>query len=105
MALISRHVDEVVRIVNEERRVAAVWHRMEGPHLLRTAVGWQGDARPPIPARLAGRPVTQGLARLLRLLERYASPPLLHDLLAYRDFALALPGASLASLAHFKPAP
>ena len=104
MALISRHVDELVRIVNEERRVATVWHRMQGPALLRTAVGWQDETRPPIPATFAGRSVTAGLSRLLRLLERYATPALLGDLVAYRAFALSLPGAVLAELGPFRPA-
>lgn len=98
MALVSKHVDEVARIVNEEKKVAAVWHRMEGPSLLRAAVGWEGGGRPPIPASHAGRPVAAGLARLLRTLERFASPALLADLRAYRAFALALPGATLADL-------
>jgi subtilisin family serine protease len=103
MALISRHVDEVARIVNEKRRVATIWHRMRGPELLRVAVGWRGDAEPPIPASFAGHRVTERLARLLRILERYASPPLLQDIRTYRDFALALPGASLATLTTVPP--
>jgi hypothetical protein len=98
MALISKHVDEVARIVNEEKKVATVWHRTEGPSLLRAAVGWEGGDRPPIPASHAGRPVSAGLARLLRMLERFAGPALLADLHAYRAFALALPGAALADL-------
>ena len=105
MALISRHFDEVSRIVNNVRRVAAIWHRMHGPQLLRTVLGWQGDARPPIPSAMEGHPVIEGLARLLCALERYASPTLLHDIRTYRDFALALPGANLAQPGLFVPAP
>lgn len=98
MALVSRHFDEVTRIVNSARKVAAAWHRMQGPLLLRTVVGWEGGTLPPVPAVVGGRPVAEGLGRLLRALERYASPLLLHDLRRYRALVVALPGASLWEL-------
>jgi len=104
MALISRHADEVERIVNEKRKVATIWHRMQGPYLLRLAVGWQGGAESPIPATLDGHSVARGLARLLRILERYASPQLRDDIRTYRHFALALPGANLGAVSALLPA-
>jgi hypothetical protein len=97
MALVSRHFDEVMQIITHVRRVAAIWRRIDGPLLFRTIVGWEGGARPLLPPVVGDRPVAEGLARLLRVLERYASPRLLQDLRHYRAFIVALPGVSLGS--------
>ena len=37
-SLVSRHVDEVLRLINTNRRVATVWHRNGGPALVRAAL-------------------------------------------------------------------
>ena len=93
-ALVSTHVDEVLRLINSNRRVALAWHRAHGPVLLRLLLAGDADA-PLLPATLGGRPVSAGLARLLDELERWGSPALRADIHRYRAFALALPGARL----------
>jgi hypothetical protein len=96
-ALISEHVDEVVRLVNTERRVIVAWHRMHGPVLLRLLLG-DVDREVLVPRTLDGVPVADGLARLLDELARAGSAALRAAIVQYRTFALALPGARLADL-------
>jgi subtilisin family serine protease len=96
-ALISEHVDEVVRLVNTERRVIVAWHRMHGPVLLRLLLG-DVDREVLVPRTLDGVPVADGLARLLDELARAGSPALRATIGRHRTFALALPGARIEDL-------
>jgi subtilisin family serine protease len=96
-ALISEHVDEVVRLVNTERRVIVAWHRMHGPVLLRLLLG-DVDREVLVPRTLDGVPVADGLARLLDELARAGGPALRAAIVQHRTFALALPGARMADL-------
>jgi hypothetical protein len=96
-ALISEHVDEVVRLVNTERRVIVAWHRMRGPILLRLLLG-DVDREVLVPRTLGGVPVADGLARLLDELAHAGSPALRTAIVRHRTFALTLPGARLADL-------
>jgi subtilisin family serine protease len=97
-SLVSTHVDEVLRLINANRRVALAWHRVHGPVLLRLLLA-AGDAGAPLlPATLGGQPVAAGLGRLLDELERWGSPALRADINRHRAFVLALPGARLDDL-------
>jgi subtilisin family serine protease len=97
-ALVSEHVDEVRRLINDNRRVLVAWHRMHGPDLLRLLLS-DLDRAAPLPARLNGRPVADGLARFLDALAREGSPELRAMVAEHRDLLLTLPGA------EFPPAP
>jgi subtilisin family serine protease len=94
-ALVSAHIDEVLRIIAHDRRAALAWHRMHGPELARVVVFDDGRR---IPERLGGAPLAQGIARLLDALERAGSPALREDIARHRELVLALPGADLADL-------
>jgi len=91
-ALVSEHVDEVRRLIDTDRRVLVAWHRMHGPVLLRLLVS-DIDRDVPIPARLAGRPVADGLARFLDALARAGGPGLRAAVAEHRELVLGLPGA------------
>lgn len=96
-ALVSEHVDEVRRLVNTDRRSLVAWHRMHGPGLLRGLLG-RYDDEVPIPAEHDGRPVPDGLGRLLDALAGAGSPALREAIDTHRALLLAVPGASLADL-------
>ena len=50
----SRHFDEVLRLINTNRRVATIWHRNGGPALVRAALTLAEDpARASVPAGVA----------------------------------------------------
>jgi subtilisin family serine protease len=99
-ALVSTHFDEVKRLVNTNRRVLVVWHRMGGPELLRQAMRY-ADGRPlEMPANAWGQPgarrradrtsLIEWFERMLELLYDYGSPSLRADVARYRPLALEL---------------
>jgi subtilisin family serine protease len=94
-ALVSTHFDEVRRLVNTNRRILVVWHRMDGPRLLREALKF-ADGRPvQVPAEASGQPLTEWLDRLLNLLHEYGSPALRADVARYRPLVFELASALL----------
>ncbi len=97
-ALVSAHVDEVMRLLDADRRTALAWQRMHGPELVRLLLYDSTAPTRPLPATLGGRPLAAGLERLLDALERVGSPALRADITRYRAFVLALPGARLDDL-------
>ena len=98
-ALVSRHFDEVLRLINTNRRVATIWHRNGGPALVRAALTLAEDpARASIPAGVGGVPLALQLDRILDSWRRLASPRLAADIDRYRAEVLTLPGRSLQSI-------
>ncbi len=98
-ALVSRHFDEVLRLINTNKRVATVWHRNGGPALVRAALDISAapeHAR--IPASFGDEATSQQWARILASWQRYASPALVAAIDAHRAAILAFPGQSLQAL-------
>src|SRR5262249_54516776 len=56
-ALVGRHFSEVRRLVNTNRRIATLWHRGEGPALLRRLLQGAVDPTTPSPVASAGQRV------------------------------------------------
>lgn len=95
-ALVSRHVDEVLRLIRESRRVAAVWHRQGGPGMLEAAIALADEpATTALPAGIDDHPLAPRLALILASWRRYGSPALVADIDRHRDEILTLPGRSL----------
>lgn len=103
MALASTHFDEILRLVNTNRRVATAWHRMRGPDLLRRFAALPDEDDPLLPVESGGKPLTSHLQRMLALLARYGSPPLQADIQAYGSLVLILPGLNLSDLQGWQP--
>lgn len=98
VALITAHHEEVGQLVATQGQVAAAWQRMNGPLVLRLVLLSDLDPDVPVPKRLGGVSVAEGLDALLDELARVASPALRADIATHRDFTLALPGARLSEL-------
>ncbi|KJY37237.1 hypothetical protein VR45_09350 [Streptomyces sp. NRRL S-495] len=96
--LCTAHLDEARQLVDTERRVTVAWHRMHGPLLVRRLLLSEFAHDEPVPRTLGGRPVADGLARLLDELAAAGSPELREAVTAHRDFLLRLPGARLSDL-------
>jgi subtilisin family serine protease len=96
-ALISTHADEVIRLINHERRVTIAWHRMHGPDLLQDLLR-SADTGMTLPGTVQGQAIEPGWARLLGELERAGSPRLRSDIGQYRELLMSLPGLSLDDL-------
>jgi|HubBroStandDraft_3_1064219.scaffolds.fasta_scaffold15019_2 subtilisin family serine protease len=98
-ALVSTHADEVIRLVNHERRVTIAWHRMHGPDLLRDVLD-EVEGGLVLPETADGQPVAPGLARFLDELERAGSARLRADIARHRGLLMSLPGLSVTDLAQ-----
>jgi hypothetical protein len=93
-ALVSQHFDEVKRLIDTNRRVAALWRRHGGPGLVRGFVFADGVPDPPIPLALATGGSRELLARFLTVLLRFGGARLRADIARFGPLAQALPGAS-----------
>ena len=98
-ALISQHVDEILRLINHNPRVGAVWKRQGGPLLVRYLLH-----RPQAPVTLLPATVEDGydvsalIGRFLPILQRFGGERLKADIARYRDFVQHWPGSDLADL-------
>jgi subtilisin family serine protease len=91
-SLISEHVDEVLRLLNANRKIGTVWKRHGGPKLVRHLL--DGIApETPFPVHIQGCDVPLLLTKLLPVLNRYGSARIRSDIARYGPFAMAWPGA------------
>ena len=70
-ALISRHFSEVRRLINENQRIATMWHRGEGPRILRRLLEGAIDESAEAPVRTETQ--REYISRFLAQLGRYGS--------------------------------
>jgi hypothetical protein len=77
------HFPEGVRLVNKNRRVAAVWHRSGGPEIFNAVLRVVQFRNERLPAEINGRPFADCLRRIQQVLTRYASPRFSEDLNRY----------------------
>ena len=97
-ALMSEHFDEVLRLINHNRKVGAVWRREGGPLLVRHLLFGHHSPITPLPADINGCNVRGLIRRLIPFLERFGGPKLKHDIERYAAFAHTWPGATVESL-------
>jgi subtilisin family serine protease len=94
-ALVSTHVDEVQRLIDTDRRIATLWHRIDAPAVMRALVAqFAGDPQKPHPALLAVR--RDYPRRLLERLSRSGSDALRADIAAHGSLVLDVIGAGSA---------
>jgi hypothetical protein len=93
-ALVSLHFDEVKRLINSNRRVAAVWQRHGGPSLIRSLVFAPQPQDPPVPAALATGAPRELVQKLLGILLRFGGPSLRDDIQRHGSLLQAMSGAS-----------
>jgi hypothetical protein len=87
-ALAFRHREELLRLVNTNRRVATVWHRNGGPPILNSITHLHDDLR--FPDMLDGQPLEARLKRIVGIFERYGSDTLRADIERCRPQIIAL---------------
>ena len=97
-ALVSEHVDEVLRLINHNKKVATVWHRQGGPVLVRHLLYGLPPDTSLVPAALPGFDLTELFRRFLPALRRYAGPRLIGDIDRYGEFVCSWPAADLQQL-------
>jgi hypothetical protein len=95
-ALVREHFAEAQSLVNRNRRVAAVWRRNGGTHLLQHVLDLAQRPGGSFPAQLGGKPLAECLARIQAIFERYASPAFATDLRRYGSALGLLAGLTYA---------
>jgi subtilisin family serine protease len=94
-ALISRHFSEVRRLINANPRIATMWHRGEGPKMLRRLLQGAVDdtAEPPLRTPMQ----RQYLSRFFDQLARFGSATLTANVHAHADALMRLLERPLAA--------
>jgi subtilisin family serine protease len=102
-AAVSRHFSEVRRLVNTNRRVATLWHRGDGPRLLRRLL--HGALDPRIMPGIASSSQRRYLERFCELLIRFGSARLRAGLEQHQRVILALLETPLSARVPALPVP
>jgi subtilisin family serine protease len=97
-ALVSQHFDEVKRLIDTNRRVAAVWQRHGGPALVRNLAFAERPPDPPVPVTLVQHEL---FAQLFKVLMRFGGEALRADIVRHGELMYRLPGASWSELDAF----
>ena len=92
------HWRELHALVNTQKRVAAVWHRSQGPLLLHHALRTSMLPHVPLPTELNGVDLGVRAARMVSALERYASKDLIKAMHATLPLVRKLQGKTLLEL-------
>jgi hypothetical protein len=71
----ATHVEEVVSLVNQNRRVAVVWHRNHGPTFVRAAMQ-RAPCEVAVPKEVDGVTLEMLLLQMADALQRHGSPAL-----------------------------
>lgn len=100
---ITQHAGEVQRLINTNRRVAAVWQSNGGPQIIQAALNMLQNRSQTFPAEIDGKPLADCLARIQKVLLRYASSALQAALRKYSSRFAELSGLNyMQSLAWLK---
>ncbi len=92
--LIRSHFDEGQRLINRNRKVATAWHRNGGPELLQAIFRMIQRPDQRLPLQFNGKPWSECLSNLLRVMAHYASPRLSADLEQHAPRLAGLAGLS-----------
>jgi subtilisin family serine protease len=97
-SLVSEHFDEVLRLINHNRKVGTVWRRGGGPLLARHLLFSHQNPVTPLPAAIDGCNVCGLIRNVIPILKRFGGPKLKRDIDRYASFAHEWPGATVESL-------
>jgi subtilisin family serine protease len=98
-SLFDKHADEVIGLINRNKRVATVWHRCRGPVWVRLALRAAHTPQMRVPLEADGLSLQESVWRFGAILKRYASAAFQQDLLRYEaDFGLVADGMTLQEM-------
>ena len=94
------HIEEVIGLVNTNRRVGTVWQRYKGPLFVRAVVQQRASEEIHIPEEVEGVSLEMLLLQMAEALQRYGSQDLRSAIAehALRVFRLAREHRSLAGI-------
>ncbi|MDF0645218.1 MAG: hypothetical protein P0111_14400 [Nitrospira sp.] len=96
----QKHIEEVIGLVNTNRRVGVVWQRYKGPLFVRAAVQQRACADISIPEEVEGVSLEMLMLQMADVLQRHGSQGLRSAIAehALRIFRLARERCSLAGI-------
>ncbi|ODR25783.1 hypothetical protein BHQ19_10415 [Mycolicibacterium porcinum] len=97
-ALMSEHIDEILGLVNGNRKVLVVWRRGGGPSLVRHLLNGPMPDDILVPGSIRECNVAELIPRFITVLHEFGGTRLRSDLERFREFLLAWPGSDLAQL-------
>lgn len=77
--LVTKHQQEIRRLIDRNKRVATVWHRNHGPSILNSAMLALGDSNKALPIEVDGTPLTESVNKIMVAVEKYGSSQLRAD--------------------------
>jgi len=81
--LFPKHAQEVLALVNNNKKVATVWHRCKGPVWTRLAMRALYTPQESIPTEVDGLQLRDAVRTFVEIVKKYASPAFLEDILRY----------------------
>jgi hypothetical protein len=88
----ARHQSEVRNLIENNKRVAAVWHRNGGPGVLRAALQTVEIRGQALPTEIQGQPFAERVGRILQAFVKYGSAVLARDCLEFGEVLSDLGG-------------
>ena len=99
VGLFDKHADEVMELINRNKRVATVWHRCRGPVWVRLALRAAHTPHVRVPLHAAGLSLQESVCRFGEILKRYASTAFRQDLQRYEgDVGMISDGMTLQEM-------
>ena len=100
-ALAEKYIDEVRTLINENKKVATIWHRNEGPLLLR--LGLRAIVKPddPLPRKVNDVSVRERLGHIAQIIRRFASEALVADMDLHLPVVFQMEGKSIHQILAF----
>ena len=97
--LFDKHAEEVMELINRNKRVATVWHRCRGPIWVRLALRAAHTPNMRVPLEAAGLSLQESVRHFGAILMHYASAAFQQDMLRYEaDFGLIGDGMTLQEM-------
>jgi len=97
--LFDKHGDEVMALINRNKRVATVWHRCRGPVWVRLALRAAHTPHIRVPFEADGLSLQESAHRFGEILKRYASAAFRQDLQRYQaDLGMISDGMTLQEM-------
>lgn len=98
LGLIRRHQEELVELVNHNRRMAATWRRWAGPAILAEIFKCMEDRQRVVSNIVNDVSLNEGTGRIIDMLERQGSLQLRSDLSRYRAIRSGLSGMTFDTM-------
>ena len=100
-ALAEKYVDEVKGLINENKKVATIWHRNDGPLMLR--LGLRALVKPddPFPRKVNDITVRERLVHIANIIRRFDTPALAADIDVHLPVLFQMEGKSLNQILTF----